>query len=241
MTQPRTARIPAPLYAVAGAGDLAYQQLRRLPAVVSGLGDEVTRTELREKAVTTTAELREKAIATTAELRQKAALTLRNAKPGATNLRHRAANGELDRLREATIRNAAVVVAGAQAAQERAIAVYGDLVARGERVVGSGVVQAADTVNADMTATGTPAVTAAGQPALSSTPAEVVEQVKEPAAAADATGAAEAGATGTAEGDGTGAAGAGTAGAKAAPAVKRRQAAKSTRPATRRTRPAADK
>ncbi|GAA3738399.1 hypothetical protein GCM10022225_21690 [Plantactinospora mayteni] len=224
MSQPRTARIPAPLYAVAGAGDLAYQQLRRLPAVVSGLGDETTRTELREKAVTTTAELRERAIATTTELRQKAALTLRNANTGAANLRHRAANGELDldRLREATIRNAAVVVAGAQAAQERAVAVYGELVARGERVVGAGVVQAADTVDADLAATETPAVTAAGQPALSTTPAEVVEQVKEPAASAAATETVEATPAKT-------------------PAVKRRPAAKSTRPATKRTRPAADK
>ncbi|AVT29998.1 hypothetical protein C6361_11385 [Plantactinospora sp. BC1] len=210
MTQPRTARIPAPLYAVAGAGELAYQQLRRLPAVVSGLGDEATRSELREKAVTTTAELREKAV-----------LTLRNANSGAANLRHRATNRELDLdgLREATIRNAAVVVAGAQAAQERAIAVYGDLVARGERVVGSGVVQAADTVNADMVATETPAVTAAGQPALSTTPPEVVEQVKEVAAATEAAEATPA----------------------KTPAVKRRPAAKSTRPAAKRTRPAADK
>ncbi|MDG4791563.1 hypothetical protein O7626_37680 [Micromonospora sp. WMMD1102] len=215
MTQPRTARIPAPLYAVAGAGELAYQQLRRLPAVVTGLGEESTRSELREKAVTTTAELREKAV-----------LTLRGANIGAANLRHRAAKGELDldRLREATIRNAAVVVAGAQAAQERAVAVYGELVARGERVVGSGVVQAADTVNADIAATEAPAVTAAGQPALSTTPAEVVEQVKEPAAAAEATGTA--GATGT---------------APSTPAVKRRPAAKSTRPAAKRTRPATEK
>ncbi|MBF9131751.1 hypothetical protein I0C86_22700, partial [Plantactinospora sp. S1510] len=166
MSQPRTTRIPAPLYAVAGAGDIAYQQLRRLPAVVNGLGDEASRTELRDKAVATTAELREKAV-----------LTLRNASTAPATLRNRAANGELDldRLREATIRNAAVVVAGAQAAQERALAVYGELVARGERVVGSGVVQAADTVNADIEATETPAVTAT--PA-SSTPADVVEQVK---------------------------------------------------------------
>ncbi|GIG85435.1 hypothetical protein [Plantactinospora endophytica] len=212
MTQPRTARIPAPLYAVAGAGELAYQQLRRLPAVVSGLGDEATRTELREKAV-----------ATTAELRDKAALTLRNANSGAANLRHRAANGELDldRLREATIRNAAVVVAGAQAAQERAVAVYGDLVARGERVVGSGVVQAADTVNADITATEAPAVGAPAQPVLSTTPAEVVDQVKEPAASAEAAATA-----------------ADTTPTKAV--TKRRPAAKSTRPATKRTRPATD-
>ncbi|MFC6015258.1 hypothetical protein ACFP2T_03490 [Plantactinospora solaniradicis] len=222
MSQPRTTRIPAPLYAVAGAGDIAYQQLRRLPAVVTGLGDEASRTELRDKAAATTAELREKAVATTAELREKAVLTLRNANSGAATLRNRAANGELDldRLREATIRNAAVVVAGAQAAQERALAVYGELVARGERVVGSGVVQAADTVNADMEATETPAVTAT--PA-SSTPAEVVEQVKAPAAAS------------TADAVGTG-----DEPAKA-PAAKRRSAAKSTRPAVKRTRPATDK
>ncbi|WP_422772025.1 hypothetical protein ACN28C_02660 [Plantactinospora sp. WMMC1484] len=217
MTQARTTRIPGPLYAVAGAGDIAYQQLRRLPAVVSGLGDESNRTELRDRAV-----------ATTTELRQKAALTLRNANSGAVNLRHRAANREfdLDRLREATIRNAAVVVAGAQAAQERALAVYGDLVARGERVVGTGVVQAADTVNADMTASETRAVPGPGQPALSTTPAEVVEQLKEPAAAAAATEAAPAASEVT---------------PTKPPAATRRPAAKSTRPATRRTRPATEK
>jgi hypothetical protein len=219
MTQPRTTRIPAPLYAVAAVGDIAYQQLRRLPAVVTELSDEVSRTELREKAVATTTELREKAAATTAELREKAVLTLRNANSGAANLR----NGELDldRLREATIRNAAVVVAGAQAAQERALAVYGELVARGERVVGSGVVQAADTVNADMEATEAPAVTAT--PA-SSTPAEVVEQIKAPAAVSST------------EPD----SGAGESAAKA-PAVKRRPATKSARPAAKRTRPTTDK
>jgi len=203
MTQPRTTRIPAPIYAVAGAGELAYQQLRRLPAVVTGLGDEATRTELRDKAVATTTELREKAVD-----------TLRNANSGAANLRYRATKGDLDidQLREATIRNAAVVVAGAQAAQERALAVYGDLVARGERVVGTGVVQAADTVNADMVATETPAVTATVTPA-SSTPAEVVEQIKAPAAAGEASPKAPA---------------------------KRRVATKSTRPVAKRTRPATD-
>lgn len=224
MTPHRTTRIPAPLYAVAGAGDIAYQQLRRLPAAVTRLGDEAARTELRDKAAATTAELREKAVATTAELRQQAALTLRNANFGAANLRHRAAGGELDldRLREATIRNAAVVVAGAQAVQERALTVYGELVARGERVVGSGVVQAADTVNADMEATEVSALTGADAPAVSATPAKVAEQIKEPAAAAAATESAVEATT-----------------AKA-PAVKRRQATKSTRPVAKRTRPASD-
>lgn len=223
MTEPRSTRIPTPLYAVAGAGDLAYQQLRRLPAVVTGLSDEATRSELREKAVATTADLREKAAATTAELREKAALTLRNANSGAANLRHRAVNGELDldRLREATIRNAAVVVAGAQAAQERALAIYGELVARGERVVGSGVVQAADTVNADIETTEQPAVTAtpASATAAGGSTAEVVEQVKAPAAA----NGTDPGATAR------------------TPAAKRRPATKSTRPPAKRTRPATDK
>ncbi|ROT31922.1 hypothetical protein [Micromonospora sp. HM5-17] len=179
-TLPRTTRIPGPLYAVAGAGDLAYQQLRRLPAVVSRLGDEATRSELREKAVATTAELREKARATTAELRDRAVLTLRNTTPSTLRQRATGRDFDLDRLREATIRNAAAVVAGAQAAQERALAVYGELVARGERVVGSGVVRAADTVNADMSATEAPADTATGASTASDTPspAEVAERAE---------------------------------------------------------------
>jgi hypothetical protein len=44
----------------------------------------------------------------------------------------------------------------AQIAQDRAVAVYTALVARGERVVGSGVVDAADVVNADLTTTEAP-------------------------------------------------------------------------------------
>lgn len=216
-TLPRTSRIPAPLYAVAGVGDLAYQQLRRLPAVVTSLSDETTRTELREKAVSTTAELREKAATTTAELREKAVTTT-------AELRQRATSREfdLDQLRAATLRNAAVVVAGAQAAQERAVAVYGELVARGERVVGTGVVQAADTVNADMAATEAPATPAA----VSGTPTEVIEQIKAPAEA-PATPAPTEGSTGPEA-------------TKAAP--RKRTATKSTRPAAvKRTRPATDK
>ncbi|MEE6259315.1 hypothetical protein [Plantactinospora sonchi] len=213
-TLPRTSRIPAPLYAVAGVGDLAYQQLRRLPAVVTSLSDETARTELREKAVSTTAELREKAVTTTAELREKAVTTT-------AELRQRAASREfdLDRLRAATLRNAAVVVSGAQAAQERAVAVYGELVARGERVVGTGVVQAADTVNADMVATEAPSAPAA----VSTTPTEVLEQIKAPAEAPAPTDAGSA-----------------TSAPKAAP--RKRTATKSTRPAAvKRTRPATDK
>jgi hypothetical protein len=150
MTQPKT-RVPAPLYAAAGAGDLAYRQLRKLPAVV---------TDLSGKAATTTAELREKAAA-----------TLRTA--NITTLRDKTTvDFDVDRLREAAVRNATAVVAGAQAAQQRAVAVYGALVARGERVVGNGVVQAADTVNADIEATEPPAeVTAVPAKAAAAKPA----------------------------------------------------------------------
>ncbi|MEU7715618.1 hypothetical protein AB0B03_27175 [Micromonospora chalcea] len=167
-TQPKTNRIPAPLYAAAGAGELALEQLRKLPTVVSGLGTRVV------------ADLGGKAVVTGFELRQKATETLKTANQTATGLRERAvatdldqlreaanleklreaANLEklrdaanLDKLREAATRNAAVVVAGAHAAQERALAAYAELVARGERVVGAGVLEAADTVNADIAAT----------------------------------------------------------------------------------------
>jgi malate/lactate dehydrogenase len=92
-------KLPTPLYAVAGAGDLAYEQLRKLPAKV---------VELRGRV---------------AELR-----------PAAP-----AARVDLDRLRTVARRNATAVVtgavSGAQVAQERAVAVYGTLVARGEKVV----------------------------------------------------------------------------------------------------------
>lgn len=149
-TQPKTNRIPAPLYAAAGAGELALEQLRKLPTVVSGLGTRVV-TDLGGKAVVTGF-----------ELRQKATETLKTANQTATGLRERAVATDLDqlreaanleKLREAATRNAAVVVAGAHAAQERALAAYAELVARGERVVGAGVLEAADTVNADIAAT----------------------------------------------------------------------------------------
>ncbi|MGN9910869.1 hypothetical protein ACTMTJ_25250 [Phytohabitans sp. LJ34] len=142
--QNNSTRIPTPLYAAAGAGDLAYQQLRKLPAVVN--------------------ELSGKAAAGTIDLRAKAVATLRAANTTATSLRDRAATTDFDaeRLRAAARRNAAALVAGAQAAQERAFAFYGQLVAHGERVVGTGVVRTADAVNSDIEATEPPAeVTAA--------------------------------------------------------------------------------
>jgi heparin binding hemagglutinin HbhA len=133
MTQPKpkTSRIPAPLYAAAGAGDLAYQQLRRLPAVV---------TDLRGKAVA----------------------------PGKRSLKR--SDLEIERLRETAVRNAAALMTRTQAAQQRALAAYAQLVARGERVVGTGVVQAADTVNADMEATEAPAEVTAGRTTTANAP-----------------------------------------------------------------------
>ncbi|MER5335076.1 hypothetical protein [Micromonospora sp. NPDC002717] len=216
MTQPKTHRIPAPIYAAAGAGELALQQLRKLPAVVT----EVV------------ADLGGKAVVTGFELRQKANDTLRTANLTASGLREKAASSDLDlkrlreaadldklrevadldklrevadldKLREVATRNAAVVVAGAQAAQERAQAAYVALVARGERVVGAGVLEAAETVNADIEATEAelePAGTAATTPAVPTaaevptpaapttvevpTPADVAEVVEAKPAAA---------------------------------------------------------
>ncbi|MFF4878341.1 hypothetical protein [Micromonospora sp. NPDC000668] len=187
MTEPKTNRIPAPIYAAAGAGELALQQLRKLPAVVGVLGTRVV------------ADLGGRAVLTGFELRQKATETLRTANETAETLRGRAQAEldlaklresadlaklrevtDLDKLRAAATRNAAVVVAGAQAAQERAFAAYGALVARGERVVGAGVLEAAETVNADIEATQAVApatadavATAPVSPAQVSSPADV--------------------------------------------------------------------
>ena len=126
MTDQTKTKLPAPLYAAAGAGDLAYQQLRKLPAVV---------TELSEKAA--------------------ASLRTYNEQAGekATQLREKAQTADFDALRG----NAASVATSiAQLAQERTVAAYTALVARGEKVVGTGVVATADVVNADIETTEAP-------------------------------------------------------------------------------------
>ncbi|PSK64092.1 hypothetical protein B0E53_03958 [Micromonospora sp. MH33] len=232
MTQPKTNRIPAPVYAAAGAGELALQQLRKLPTVVSDLGTRVV------------ADLGGKAVITGFELRQKATETLKTANLTATGLREKAGSGDLDldklreaanldklreaanldKLREAAGRNAAAVLAGAQAAQERALAAYAELVARGERVVGAGVLEAADTVNADIEATEadtTPAAPAAvptpAAPAEVPTPAEVAEVVEAQPAAVKRTRAKATTAKATAT--------------KATPSAKLPKTTKRTRPA----------
>ncbi|MEV1071860.1 hypothetical protein [Micromonospora parva] len=148
MSEPKTNRIPAPIYAAAGAGELAIEQLRKLPAVVGVLSTRVV------------ADLGGRAVLTGFELKQKATETLRTANESADLAKLREV-ADIDKLRAAATRNAALVVASAQVAQERAFAAYGALVARGERVVGAGVLEAAETVNADIEATEavTPATT----------------------------------------------------------------------------------
>ncbi|MGC5332603.1 hypothetical protein [Micromonospora sp. DT62] len=182
MTQPKTSRIPAPIYAAAGAGELALQQLRKLPAVVTDLGTKVvadlggkavvTGVELRQKANDTlrtanlTAEgLREKAVPTELDLKRLREAADLNKLREVADLERLREVADLDRLRALATRNAAVVVAGAQAAQERAQAAYVALVARGERVVGAGVLEAAETVNADIEATEAEPAEAVAKPA----------------------------------------------------------------------------
>ena len=130
MTEQTKTRFPAPLYAAAGAGDLAYQQLRKLPDVVVELSARVN--EISERAAASLKAANDQAGTKAASLRDKATTT------------------DFDKLRDTATTGA---VAFAQIASERAIAAYTALVARGERVVGTGVVEAADVVNADMEAT----------------------------------------------------------------------------------------
>jgi heparin binding hemagglutinin HbhA len=159
-------RIPAPLYAAAGAGDLALQQLRKLPTVMGELSGKAIAGgfELREKAVASWRTANDKATGTATELRERATGT-------ATTIR----TTDLEALREQAVRNTS---AFAHAVEERAAAIYTALVAHGERVVGSGVVEAADVVNADIEATepakavaATPAQQAAKAPGAKTAPA----------------------------------------------------------------------
>jgi heparin binding hemagglutinin HbhA len=133
MTDQTKTRFPAPLYAAAGAGELAYQQLRKLPAVVN---------QLSERAA--------------------ASLRTANEQAGtkATQLRERASTTDFDALRGNA---ASVATTFAQIAQDRAVNLYTALVERGERVVGTGVVASADVVNADLAVTEAPKAVEAAQ------------------------------------------------------------------------------
>ncbi|MEV0717369.1 hypothetical protein [Asanoa sp. NPDC050611] len=145
MSQPKTTRIPAPLYAAAGAGEMAYRQLLKLPAMANDLGD---------KAANNSAELRDQVITTTTGLRERATAAYRQANQRVIKMRRE--DLDVDRLRDLAMRNAGQFIVTAQDLQDRAIKFYGELVARGEKVVGTGIVEAADTVQADMVETGKP-------------------------------------------------------------------------------------
>ena len=178
MTEQTKTRFPAPLYAAAGAGDLAYQQLRKLPAVLDELAVRVN--EFSGQAGTKAARLRDQAgtadidkirdnaaasaiaFATTATERAVAAYTALVARGErvvgtgvieAAELRDKAGTTDFDKLRDNA---AASAIAFATTATERAVAAYTALVARGERVVGTGVIEAADVVNADIETTEEP-------------------------------------------------------------------------------------
>lgn len=172
MTEQTKTRIPAPIYAAAGAGELAYEQLRKLPEVIN---------ELRGKATVGGEDLRQRAATAREELREKATATLKAANKNVDELRGKATH-ELDRehLREVARRNANTLLAEAKAAQARAIEMYHELVARGERVVGSGVVEAADTVNADIEATEAEAIAAGESPVVESAKAKSESAKTEP-------------------------------------------------------------
>jgi heparin binding hemagglutinin HbhA len=176
-TTTKPTRIPTPLYAAAGAGDLAYQQLRKLPTVVGELSGRAVAGgfELREKAIaslkaaeTTATSLRDRANSTATDLQKKASST-------ATDLQKKANTTDLEALREQAIKTSSAFV---QAAQERAVAVYSTLVAHGERVIGSGVVQAADTVNADIESTEAPKSVTATPSTVAAKPAKVARAKK---------------------------------------------------------------
>ncbi|MEV0273181.1 hypothetical protein AB0H43_30770 [Hamadaea sp. NPDC050747] len=89
------------VYAAAGIGDLAVEQLKKIPALAEQLRTKAG--QLREQGPTLRAQATEKA----AELTGKV---------------------DVERIRT-------VLVTNAQKAAEKATALYGDLVARGERVV----------------------------------------------------------------------------------------------------------
>lgn len=105
---PNPRELPRAVYAAAGAGDLAYRRLRRLP--------EATTRTLRA-ASGAAAGLRERATA------------------GPYRLDRERLSADLTRLRERARRGGAVLAARAAAAQDKATTGYEQLVRHGERVV----------------------------------------------------------------------------------------------------------
>ena len=146
-----TRRIPNPLYAAAGAGDIAYQQIRQLPAKAL---------ELRGRV---------------AALRPVVADAVTNA------VAEPVKRVDVERLRGEVERIGAVARHNAEVLRTQAFAVYTDLVARGEKVVGGPYkeLQPAGDVVPEVTASeGKPApatttgATAAGGPGTGRSPAK---------------------------------------------------------------------
>ena len=103
-------RIPAPLYAAAGAADLAYRKLRDLQARVAEQRNFPTARELDVDKLRGVAKRNVKAFVVSAQAAQEK------------------------------------VIAGAQVAQDKAVEIYTDLVARGEKVVRGNARETAATV-----------------------------------------------------------------------------------------------
>jgi hypothetical protein len=157
-----TRRIPNPVYAAAGAGDIAYQQLRQLPAKAQELRGRVA--ALRPVVTD--------------------AVTNVVAEP-AKQFDVERLRGDVQRLRAAALRNAEVLRTQADTLRTQAVAVYADLVARGEKVVGGPYKElepAGDIVPEITAAEGKPApasttgATAAGGPGTGQSPAKAVKK-----------------------------------------------------------------
>ena len=151
-----TKRIPNPIYAAAGAGDLAYQQLRKLPGKALEFGARAV--ALRPVVTDAVAEA----------------------------VKDPARRVDVDKLRTIAKRNAEVLRTQALAAQDRAITVYADLVARGEKVVGGPykkLVPAGDMVQAtversDIPPATEPGATSASGPGTGESPARAVKKTR---------------------------------------------------------------
>jgi hypothetical protein len=167
-TQTQT-KIPNPIYAAAGAGDLAMERLRKLPEKVAGIQERVAKAQDELPGRFTV--IQDKVTQKVAELPSIVA-----------ELRQRMVDTDTDKFRATARRNAGVFVANAQAAQEKAVTIYSELVARGERVVGGDApAQRTERIQAEM-------IPAADE-ATSEANVEKIHAVAEAAAAADAAAA----------------------------------------------------
>jgi heparin binding hemagglutinin HbhA len=141
-TQPK---IPNPIYAAAGAGDLAIERLRKLPEQVAVLQDRVS--ALQDELPARMTVIGDKVTQKVAEIPSLVA-----------ELRQRVVDTDTDRLRESARRNATQFMASAQAAQEKAVAIYTELVARGQGVVAGAPAERQAPVHAEVVANETATV-----------------------------------------------------------------------------------